>query len=331
MARLTLAGITSVAVALGLAPRAEASFGELDITYPYTSLGSAGTPLTGVSGVANGLAVVPLSGWSFPFAGQNYGEITVTSDGYLTVGDATATCGCATGATSDNCAYCPSSPPPGGLLYSLGPPTYGDGFTFEPSFFPGLIAPWWEDSAEIVEDYYGPGQPSAVLGTISTLQGGAPGSQYLIVDYSQVGPYAQPPCNEIFTPPDTYSETCTFTPMPRSFQVQLFESGAIVFTYGTMDGTVEVPNWGEIGDSNSTVVGVWAPAAFDAGLAWTDGGIMYGPSGTNGAAGCMTEGWESFSGRSGVLFSGDRCFAGWLGLHRRAASALPHFLAGAGA
>jgi len=289
------AGFTLTVLALGAAPRAQATYGELDVTYPYTSLGSAGAPLSGVSGVANGLAVVPLSGWSFPFAGQNFSEITVTSDGYLTVGDATATCGCAVGASSDNCAYCPSSPPLAGPVTYLGAPTYSDTIEFEPPFFPGLIAPWWEDSSETVENYYGSVQPTTTLGTISTLQGGPPGSKYLIVDYSQVGPYADPPCTDVFTPPDSYSEVCTFTPMPRTFQVQLFESGAIVFTYGTMDGTIEVPNWGEVEDTNAAIVGVWAPATFDAGLAWTDAGTMFGPSGTNGNAGCMIAGWESLS------------------------------------
>ncbi len=104
---------------MAIAPVSAATYGELDINYPYTSLGDAGTPLTGVSAVLNGLATVQLSGWTFPFAGQTFSEITVSSDGYLAVGDGSASCGCTTGATSDNsCLTCPPNPP------DAGPPVY---------------------------------------------------------------------------------------------------------------------------------------------------------------------------------------------------------------
>ncbi len=48
--------------------------------------------------------------------------------------------------------------------------------------------------------------------------------------------------------------------MAKSFQVQIFESGAIVFTYGTMDGTVNSPNGGQIRrPDDPVVIGVWVP------------------------------------------------------------------------
>jgi uncharacterized protein (TIGR03382 family) len=292
-----LARVAVAALALGMAPAAYASFGERDITYPYTSLGDAGTPLTGVSAVLNGLATVELNGWSFPFAGQTFNEITVSSDGYLAVGNGSASCGCTTGATSDNsCSACPPNPPVSGpFQFQCNPPTYnpcGNVLTnFDPPFGPGLIAPWWEDFALLAgfDDFGDQPPPSTANGTISTLQGGPAGSQYLIVDYSQVGPYT---CIFTFIPPDT--EGCTFESVPKTFQVQLFESGAIVFTYGAMEGTVENSQGDEGYDENDAIIGVWAPPTVDGGLGWTDAGTMFGPSGTNGNGGCMIATWENF-------------------------------------
>ncbi len=292
LARWTFA-LLSVGVAI-TASTAQAAFGERDVNDPYIGLGDAGSSLNGVSGIINGLTAVQLNGWSFPFAGQTYSEITVTSDGYLAVGNATATCGCASTATHDDCNNCPSSPPAAGPYgYSCQGNNCGYTLSFQPPFSPGLIAPWWEDFSSTVDNYCdGTAAPTTPNGTISTLQAGVAGSQYLIVDYVQVGPFI---CEYTYTGIPPYYETCAYYTMPKTFQVQLFESGAIVFTYGTMDGVITLPNGGQYDDSSPAIIGVWAPAEFDAGLAWTDAGSMFGPSGTDSKNGCMIIGWENYS------------------------------------
>ena len=57
-------------MALGAAHSARAAYGERDVSYPYATLGALGSPVSGVTGVRNGIGVVQLSGWTFPFAGQ---------------------------------------------------------------------------------------------------------------------------------------------------------------------------------------------------------------------------------------------------------------------
>ncbi len=221
----------------------------MDITYPYTTLGTLGTPVPGVSGVFNGIGVVQLSGWSFPFAGASFGAITVSADGYLAVGNASAVCGCDASMVSldNSCPDCPGSPPAAGPSTLICPPQQNCFYvlTFEPPFAPGVIAPWWENYGQLQSGTCTNGAPTP-SGTISALQGGAPGSRYLIVDYSGVGPYQEGSCT--YTGMAPCYDICTDYVVPKNFQVQLFESGAIVFSYGTMDATVVIPGGGEAED-----------------------------------------------------------------------------------
>src|SRR5581483_6065841 len=137
------AWLTFALCLVGAAPTALASFGEVDINYPYVALGGIGTPVQNASGVYNGVGSVKLTGWTFPFGGQSFNQIEILSDGWLAVGNGSATCGCSAGATTDyQCPECPPSVPSGAIQNCQKFPCTA---YFSPPFSPGLIAPWWQN------------------------------------------------------------------------------------------------------------------------------------------------------------------------------------------
>ena len=303
--RVAMSARLLLTLSLGLAPTALAALGELDIpSYPYTPLGSIGTPITGVTGVWQGLGTVKLKGWSFPFAKTNWTELMVSADGFLTVGNGQQVCQCnASSGNTEDCPYgqygdgCEYDEPPLGGLNTGYNPTTGETYTFAPQFSPGLIAPSYIGNGY---DQYCATPPCPnvppFLGTISTLQGGPTGSHYLIVDYNGVGiseeieQYCedQQNCCSQCPTSDCYCEyplaTASF---PRQFQAIMFESGAIVFTYGTYPTlSVAIPDYGIEEDYSSNIFGVYFPPP-DGGMGITDAGTMLGPSQLYAAGACM--------------------------------------------
>jgi hypothetical protein len=215
---------------VGTSTPALATFGELDIAFPYVALGDAGKPISGVNGVQHGLGDVKLSGWTFPFAKTTFNEVMVATDGFLTLGSGKAVCGCtASLGTDSSCnngegyegyedyelGYACGMNPPSGAVENF--VNYSE--SFAPQFSPGLIAPFYNFDEDA--EYDG---ASSALGTISYLQGGGPGAHYLIIDWDYQG--------------NTITETDYETDQPvnvnygQQYQAILFEGGAIVFTYG---------------------------------------------------------------------------------------------------
>ncbi len=301
---------------LGLAPKAFAQLGELDLpNYAYTPLGSIGLPITGVTGVWHGLGIVKLTGWTFPFAKTKWNEFMVSSDGFLTVGNGQKVCNCTGQVTDQSCPYnqgCYYDQPPQGSVenYVSG---VGDVYVFAPQFSPGLIAPDY-----IGNGYDNYGTSTAFLGTISYLEGGSTGAHYLIVDYDGVGMdytiQEEYDCNECPCPAP-YSQDCYYyeeviadAQFPRQFQAIMFESGAIVFTYGTYpsQGKIQIsqPSYnGTTEDYTENIFGVYFPPP-DGGMGVTDAGTMLGPSGVYAAGNCMNV-WETeYQGEYCYLYNG---------------------------
>jgi len=295
---------------VGMAPAAFASLGELDIpSYPYTPLGSIGSPINGVTGIWHGLGSVKLKGWSFPFAKTNWTEFMVSSDGFLTVGNGTKVCDCNVSVGNDqDCPYnqygggspsegCYFDEPPYGGYYTGYSQQGGEMYTFEPQFSPGLIAPSYIGNGYDNYCYNGTASCSpAFIGTISYLQGGTTGAHYLIVDYDGVG--LSETINDYFECDGCscsqcggcyceYEEALGTYSFPRQFQAIMFESGAIVFTYGTYPQfEVSVPDYGTEEDYSSNIFGVYFPPP-DGGMGVTDAGTMLGPSQLYASGACM--------------------------------------------
>ena len=289
---------------IGMAPTALAALGELDIpSYPYTPLGSIGSPITGVTGIWHGMGTVKLKGWSFPFAKTDWTEFMVSADGFLTVGNGQKVCQC--NASVGNDEDCPSNdgcyfdePPQGGVETGYNPET-GETYQFAPQFSPGLIAPSYIGNGYDSFCSQGVGNCSPpFLGTISYLQGGPTGAHYLIVDYNGVG--ISEAVDEYC---DDQQDCCSYCEVgycycdypiatgnfPRQFQAIMFESGAIVFTYGTYPTfSVSVPNYGTLEDNSENIFGVYFPPP-DGGMGITDAGTMLGPSQLYAAGGCMNQ------------------------------------------
>ncbi len=292
----TLSSIPILALALAATP-ALAQDGGVP-AYPvlvssgsYAPLGDAGSPVPGVTGTQNGVGTISLSGWQFPYFGQQFSQITVTTDGYLIVGDGSE-CGCtaAAGGMAAGCAdpmtYCDPSfgapcSGPGSGCCSLPAyqsscqggnfPSCGGGCCTNCLVTPpsnagpdpaavGTIAGWWEQ----LDD-------SAAKG-ISYAQGGADGGHFLTVDYHGV-----PALNTGFSGWNVYD-----------FQITLDESGLVQVTYGqTFAGDAGVDSSSAWASLEGYDGGQWVP-----GLGCdVDGGSLI--SGAFSYSGCTAANWPT--------------------------------------
>ncbi|MHB8417350.1 MAG: putative Ig domain-containing protein [Myxococcales bacterium] len=229
----------------------------------YAPLGDAGSPVPGVTGTQNGAAVVSLNGWTFPYFDAGYGEITVTTDGYLLVGDGvqggctpdaggdTLGCGdpfnfCFTGSCTGCCALGNNCSNLGSGFGECGgsccitsgtaPPqnVSSTGAAVGPSTTAlGTIAGWWET----LDD-------TATSG-ISSAQGGSPGSHWLTVDYHGVP-----------------TENSGLGVNDYDFSITLTESGLIHVAYGSTTVT---------GSGPADPSGAWASLEDPAGVTWIPG------------------------------------------------------------
>ena len=231
----------------------------------YAPLGDAGAPVPGVTGMQAGAATIQLNGWTFPYFDAGYSEITVTSDGYLLVGDGLlggctpdaggdapgcgypftfCTPGACTGccALGNNCTLFGSFGDCGGgccVVSGTAPPSNVSlgGVSPGPSSSAlGTIAGWWE----ALDDSTSSG--------ISYLQGGGSGSNYLTVDYHGV------PSASVSSSGggDVYD-----------FSITLTESGLVQVAYGS---ALQAPG-ATVADSN----GAWASLEDPQGSAWVAG------------------------------------------------------------
>ena len=261
---------------VGTAPAALAAIGELDITYPYTPLGPLGSSINGVSGVSHGLGNVKLSGWTFPMGGTDFSQVLVSADGYMALGTGQSVCGCTSSAGTDYGCYpaCYYYPPSGEAYAGCNP--YCE--VFAPPFGPGLIAPFWAPFES----------NDGVIGTISSLQGGSTGSHYVVIDYNGVGSSVE---EEVYSCNPNCGYTFDDVSWSYQFQVILFESGAIVFNYGTGNPNTTL-NGEEFEDYyDSFITGAYFPPA-GGDMSHTDAGAMLGPSKLYANA-CMTY-WEEY-------------------------------------
>ena len=184
----------------------------------YAPLGDAGSPVPGVTGTYAGAAAIALNGWTFPYFDAGFSEITVTTDGYLIVGDGLLG-GCTPDAGSGYCSsltcptsfgqYCCGDVPACALENTYSPCCVVSGNYAPYQLGPapsarGSIAAWWE----ALDD-------TATSG-ISYAQGGASGSHYLTVDYHGVQ-----------SADITYGSGNTY-----DFSITLSESGLVQVAYG---------------------------------------------------------------------------------------------------
>ena len=261
----------------------------------YAPLGDAGAPVPGVTGTYAGAGTIDLNGWTFPYFDAGYDQVTVTTDGYLIVGN-----GLLGGCTPDAGICGTSFPCPSAQGSSFG--CCGDstgcatqnGFaaccvisgTFPPfsqtSFLQvgpsvdaeGTIAGWWET----LDD-------TGVSG-ISYAQGGAAGSHYLTVDYHGV------PTSDISFGEGSY----------YSFSITLTESGLVQVAYGTMSTPAN--------NFPDTSV-AWASLEDPAGTTWVTGLGCESDGGCTGGGGDFPSNTDiTYGSPPGVYLSPESITAG---------------------